>query len=57
MRETRLAMRYVFLVVALLALVARVTVFSDPNHIETLATFGAFLLSAGGFLAFTFLAE
>jgi uncharacterized membrane protein HdeD (DUF308 family) len=50
-------MRYVFLVAAVLALVARVTVFTDPSHIEALAIFGAFWLCAGIFLAGHFLAE
>lgn len=47
-------MRYVFLIAALLAIVARVTVFAEPGHIEALAIFLAFWLCVGGYLAVSF---
>ncbi len=44
-------MRYVFAVVAALAVVTRATVFAEPDQIQAFVTVIVFVLCAGGYLA------
>ncbi len=50
-------MRYVFLIGAVLALVARLTMFPDPSQIQAAAIFVVFFLCGGIFLAGQLLAD